>query len=383
MILSSFVYLSFAFILYKLGAIIHNLKIYRSSNITYKHVLIFTFVLFALISGLRYRVGADYIPYYKYFYQVCNGGYIDSIFSGFEPIFVFVTKILSSFNSVILYFATWAFIQIYFTYHALKNRSYLYPFLGLILILGPYYLSWMNGIRQTMAACIFIWASTLLVDKRKIFSYICIIIITSFLHKSALLLLIFIFLPPKNWLPNRYICIIILLSCAICGQLAIIRDHLDFAENILQNLGYDSYANSFDNILSLDDTQRAYGPRRIVLLLSSILILWYKDDMKSLYKDKFFTYSLNLFFIYCCSTDLLSNVSNLFLRPFLYLEPFALISTAYLLTYLKIRYGIYRKKSYIFWFALFCSCSYLMIDCIANINTPNEYSLYKFIFLEI
>ena len=352
----------------------------RASGINYNNrfftsPIIAAIFIFTFISGLRYGVGVDYFSYLKYFQQLQLN---ETPNFKMEPLFMQLSDLWAKTGfGYVFFFGFWALIQISLFYYGLKNRNYLYPFIGLVLVLGPYYLSWMNGIRQIVVCCAFVIMANYIVDRRFL-KYLIFVLICSLIHKSAVLLIIFYFIPIKDFFSNRYVSIVILLLCAVLGQLAVIRDSLSFVEPVLKFIGYDDYAEGFSDIMDRNMT-RAYGPRRLVLLATNLMIVWFSSEMKTVYQDKYFTLSYNMFFLYVCLSDLLSNVSMLFIRPLMYLSPFALIMTAYLLTYLKNKYGIYNC---IFLIALILSCSYLFLDNIASLNDPNERSLYKSVLFE-
>ena len=123
-------------------------------------------LIFAILSGLRYRVGADYLSYAWYFERLVEWNKIDISYVSIEPLFEWITRVIGRFLglSVEFYFGFLAFVQIFFLYYALRHRKFLYPYIGLVLILGQYYLCWMNGIRQEIVGCVFIFALVLFVN---------------------------------------------------------------------------------------------------------------------------------------------------------------------------------------------------------------------------
>lgn len=372
MLFSTIVYIFFAGSLYLIGKQAGSVK-YQNKFLAAP--LFCIFFLFAIISGLRYNVGVDYLTYSKYYTQLRTIGTPEL---QMEPLFESISNILANMGlGIPVFFGFWALVQISLFYYGIKEENYLYPFIGLVLILGPYYLSWMNGIRQVIVCCAFVPMTKLIIE-RKFIKYLLAVLICSLIHKSAFILIIFYFIPIKDYFKNRIVCIAILLCCAVLGQMAIVQNALSYAEPILSVLGYDKYTDNFSNIIDTESI-RVYGPRRIVQLVTALMIIWFSPGMKAFYKNKFFLYSYNLFFLYVCLFDLFSNVSILFTRPLMYLDPFVLISTAYLLKYLKSNYGSFHLLYFI---ALMFSCSYLLIECFANLGNPNETSLYKSILFE-
>ncbi len=371
---STIIYLIFAGSMFVLGEVAksESFKDNKPKSFNLGTILIVT--VFTLFSGLRYGVGVDYFSYLNYYLELKNGLPIAPLYDNFEPLFVGIASFLAYCKaSPIIYFAFWALLQVTLFYYGLKDRKFIYPFIGLVLILGGYYLSWMNGIRQVIVACAFVMISHYIV-KHKFIKYLLAVLLCTLMHRSAIILILFYFIPIKDYFKNKYLCIGILLLCAVLGQMAVLKDSLDFIEPILSNLGYDSYADNFTNIIE-SESSRTYGPRRFVLLLTNILIIWFSPQIKEKYGDKYFIFGYNMFFIYICLSDLLSNVSYLFLRPLFYLNPFVLIMTGYLLAYLSQQKTLSLKI--IFIIALIVSCSYMAIECVACYNLPDERSMYK------
>lgn len=332
-------------------------------------------LFFTVISGLRYNVGVDYATYSKLFTYLQNGFiYREDI----EPLFTSISKLWVMLGAGhFVYFAFWAFLQIFFIYYGLKKYQYLYPFIGLLIFLGPYYLSWMNGIRQSIVACVFVWACHFIID-RKFIKYCATIIICSFMHKSAIILLPLYFLPNVDYFKNKLIWITVLLACTIIGQTGIVQNYMNFIGQYLSFVGYDNYSQMFDNIME-NSMNRAFGPRRMLILILDILIMWFSVDMKKYYNDKLFLFSYNMFVLYACLYELLSNVNFLFTRPLMYFSPFTLICSAFLLVYLKKRYGTLNRKP-IFLFALTISCLYTFAAVAATVGDPHAATLFKFRF---
>lgn len=332
-------------------------------------------LFFTVISGLRYNVGVDYVTYYKIFSYLQNGF---TYYENIEPLFTYISQLWVKLSAGhFVYFAFWAFLQIFFVYYGLKKYQYLYPFIGLLIFLGPYYLSWMNGIRQSIVACVFVWACHFIIN-RNFIKYCAVIIICTFMHKSAIILFPLYFLPNVDYFKGRFTWIIVLVVCSIIGQSGIIQNYMNFVGQYLSFIGYDNYSQTFDNIME-NSVDRAFGPRRILILILYILIIYFSSDMKSYYKDKFLLFSYNMFILYACLSELLSNTNFLFIRPLLYFLPFVLICSAFLLVYLKKQYGILSRKP-IFLFTLLISCLYTFAAVAAVANDPNSSTLFRFSF---
>lgn len=382
MVVSIIIYVCFALVMYSLGRnewIKSKQSLQATGHIRVKWTA-YTYIMilfFIIMCGMRYRVGVDCEEYVDMLKQGHSNYHYDRL----EPLFRGIVDMLRAIApSRFIYLGLLAALQIIPFYYALRNRKHLYPYIGILLIMGPFYLIWMNGIRQSIAACFFVLASTFIVDgvkKDRIIAAL-IIVIAAQIHKSSYFLLAFVLLP-KVWdlFKNRYINIVILIVCAFLGQTDFLRNFLDgYTEVELGEL----YSNYNLEMTLAQDSYMPYGPRRIVILLLTLLTLWFAPDMKKRNKDIFLVYSFNLFFIHACLCDnLFSNVSFIFRRPFIYTYPFEMICFAYLLYYLRQRY---KSNSIIFLAAIGLSCMFVLIECYASAEVIDETSLFKFFFLQ-
>lgn len=382
MVESIIIYVCFALIMYTLGRnewIVSKRSLQSTGHIRVKWTA-YTYIMilfFIIMSGLRYRVGVDCEEYVDMLKQGQSNYHYDRL----EPLFRGIVDTLRAIvPSRFVYLGLLAALQIIPFYYALRNRKYLYPYIGILLIMGPFYLIWMNGIRQSIAACFFVLASSYLVDgvkKDRIIAAL-IIVLAAQIHKSSYFLLAFVLLP-SDWdlFKNKFINIIILIACAFLGQTDFLHNLLDGYTEV--ELG-EMYSNYNLEMTLAQDSYMPYGPRRIVILLLSIMTMWFAPEMKKNNRDSFFVYSFNLFFIHACLCDnLFSNVSFIFRRPFIYTYPFELICFAYLLYYLKQRY---KTNSIIYLFAMGLSSLFVLIECYASAGVLEETSLFKFFFLQ-
>ena len=382
MVESIFIYVCFALIMYTLGRnewIVSKHSLHSTGQIKVKWTAnsYIMMMFFIIMCGMRYRVGVDCEAYVDMLKQGQSNYHYDRL----EPLFrCIVDALRATVPSRFLYLGLLASLQIIPFYYALRKRKYLYPYIGIILIMGPFFLIWMNGIRQSIAACFFVLASVCLVDgeKKERLMAALIILLAAQIHKSAYILLVFVFLPIKwDLFKNKYINIAILIVCAVLGQTDFLRGILGGYTDIELGVLYSNYNLE---LTIAQDSYMPYGPRRIVLLLLSIMTIWFAPEMKKSIKDGFLVYSFNLFFIHACLCDnLFSNVSFIFRRPFFYTYPFEMICFAYLLYYLKQRY---KSNSIIYLSSIGLSCLFILIECYASASVSEETSLFKFFFLQ-
>jgi len=347
-------------------------KQWTSSTITILMVLI-------LMSAIRYRVGADCESYV----EILQQGPDYWQYNRMEPLFKWIVDSFRAiYPSRVLFLGVLAALEFIPFYYAFKTRRFLYAYFGLLLILGPFYLIWQNGIRQSIASCFFVLASVMIIDDKKKILPAILVLIAAQIHASAYVFLVFLFIPVWDLFKNRYINIAILVICAIVGQAGSeISSKLSFLANLDEIDRGGFYGNYSIEAMLGADSSMGFGPRRIIVLLLSILTIWFAPKMKEFYNDKYLIFSYNLFFIHTCLCEnLLSNVSLMLRRPFYYTYAFEMICFSYLLYYL---YKGYKGKhnQYLYYGAIILASSYVIVQCVADGGAVNETALYKVFFL--
>lgn len=373
---SFFVYIVFGLILFILG----NLSSIRekASNLQNKKTSFFVwdiwlaFFVFAFISGVRWNVGVDHLSYLNNYLSVQNGGY--TLFDK-EAGFEYITRLFAASNiHFSFYFGFLAFLQIFFIYRTFKDQRYLYPFLGIIIIFGPEYLNWMNGIRQMLAATMFVY-SIQFIQKRQLIKYVVTILLASLFHTSALILLIFYFIPQKDYFKNRMVVLSLFL---ITIYLGVNNSWIGLLNNLggaLEVLGYDNIAFRLDLLIE-DEQTRAFGPRRLVLILIVLITFWFQPKLKDYFKNTYFLTYYNLMVLGFLLFNLLGNTHHIFIRPLTYLTIFSIPTTAYLLVYLieNLKYNLM-----VFCITFILTISYLPLTLVADFGKNKlDFSNYKF-----
>lgn len=334
--------------------------------------IILVFLIFAFVSGVRWKVGVDYIEYLNNYLSVQKSGLttIDKE-SGFEYLTLILAKLNIHFS---FYFGFLAFLQIFFIYRAFKDERYLYPFIGIVIVFGSEYINWMNGIRQTLAATMFVY-SIQFINKRKFFHFSVIILLASLMHTSALILFLFYFIPQKDYFKNRILVFVLIAITMYFGNNNSWIYSLKNLGSILDLLNYENISTNLDSIIE-EKQIRLFGPRRFVLLFITILIILFSKKLKSYYKNtlflSYYNYSILGFLLY----NLLQNTHHLFIRPLYYLIIFNVIVSSYLLFYLKTNFRTYWLS---FILALILCLSYLPISIVAEYEKGNnDFTNYKF-----
>lgn len=290
--------------------------------------------LFAFISGVRWNVGVDHLNYLRIYQEyIVSGHSYRELEWGFDKITLLFTTLNLHFT---FYFGFWALLQIFFIYYSVKDERYLWPIIGILIIMGPYYLSWMNGIRQMVVACMFVYAIHFIKNK-KILSYFVFILIASLIHRSAIFLILFYFIPEKDYFKNRYINIGLCVLTLMIGLNPYWLEATNFMQILLSSIGYEGYSDNLDILIDSQRREMSLGPRRLSILLLNMLVIWFAPKLRLIYKDTNFLSYFNIAFIGVLMFNLFANAGNIFLRPISYLTIFSLITSSYLLYYLKLK----------------------------------------------
>ena len=386
MLLSLVVYIGTALILFALGKHLERreqcywLRTHRMLSF-WQWEVILSILVFGVIAGARYNTGVDHLSYLGMYESLQQGVEHYRIKSGnIEIGYVYITRFFAQTLNThyFYYFALLAMMQIGFVYYALKDKKYLLPIVGAAIMMGPFFLSWMNGIRQIICCCCFVFLVNYIVERKPI-HYIVWVLICTLMHKSALILLPFYFIYLVRLPENKIINVSILLVCTLIGSSPTWIGVLGRVENILLLLGYDAYADKFVVIQSEAIRDVAWGPSRLGLYLLSILAIWFFPNTKEYFKgDKFLKYSFVLFFIGMCGYNLFVDTSHIFIRPFLYFRIFQVIIYSYVCLYLL------NSKRYIFAFVfcilLFYYSIYIVLKAGFYPSHLNEMHLYHFFF---
>lgn len=334
--------------------------------------VIFALIIFSFISGVRWNVGVDHLSYLKNYLILQNGGHF--LFDkeiGFEFVTRFFVELGLHFS---FYFGFFAFLQLFFVYYAFKDHRYLYPFLGIIILFGPEYLSWMNGIRQMLAATMFVY-SIQFIQKKQLWKYIATITVASLFHTSAIVLLVLYVIPQKDYFKNRIFTISLAVLSLYFGVNNYWTSNLNHLGTYMDLLGYEKISNRLDFLIE-EEQVRAFGPRRIVLILITLITIWFQPKLKHFFKNSYFLTYYNLMILGFILFNLLGNTHHIFIRPLAYLIIFSVPTTAYLLMYLKqnLKYNLI-----IFCFTTILTISYLPLTLIADFGKNKlDFSNYKF-----
>lgn len=376
MLQSFFVYITLGLFLYSLGYLANIRQ--KNNLLLNKKTLFWTWevgmalVVFAFVAGVRWNVGVDHGSYLLNYLRIQEG--LSARFQkeiGFDIITSLFAKSGIHFS---FYFGFLAFLQLFFIYRAFKDQRYLYPFLGIVILFGPEFLSWMNGIRQMLAATMFVFAIQF-IQKRQLWKYAATIILASLFHTSAIVLLVFYFIPQKDYFRNRTLTIGLVVGSFLLGNMSFWVEYLTQFSYFLNYLGYDWYSENVELLIEENEV-RNIGPRRLSMILSPLLVIWFSPKLKTTFKNTNFLKYYNIGIFGFLLYNVFANMNHGFIRPIAYLTIFIVPITAFLLVYLRRRIS---KMYLVFIITLLIALSYTPLSIISDFGKGNlDFSNYQF-----
>ena len=302
----------------------------------YSWEILLSLLVFSVIAGARYHTGYDHAMYLEQYQHLQETG--DFSRHNFEYGFEWISRLFAWCNiHYFFYFAFWALLQIGFLYYGLRNRKHLLCWVGLGIMCGSYFLWWMNSVRQAVVVCLFV-ALVPLIKERKIIPYVLIVIVATFFHKSALLLLpvfLMCFINVDGEATNKWLLLAIFVTFVTLGSFPFWIEYFTNYQWFLDLTGYENYSNMDDPNVAGKFRMVSWGPSRLLILFGNLAMIWFYPELKSHFKDdKLLPYYFMLAFIGMCLSNLLMNTTHFILRPIEYFIIFYLIMNAYIMCYL-------------------------------------------------
>lgn len=292
-------------------------------------------IIFAIVFGCRYDVGIDQMTYLDY--------YLGRIPNNKEFLWRHSANILNACGvHYAIYFAIWAFLQIFLVYYAIKDYRFLFPYIAFYLMAGHFFLTYMNGIRVSLASCIF-FCSTKFIINRKFFKYCLCVLVASLIHKTAIVLLLFypLLVRKDDWfsIKSQIIILIVAIVLWINRDLCLTvltRFFVFFIELFNYQSGY-SYAfnnSRFGTALFEQGAHlgRNLGIGQFIELFIGIVIIAFQKRLKKKYDTPLFKISYTLWFISFVG-GILAGKSYVLGRPLLYFMNFKMLILAYFTHY--------------------------------------------------
>lgn len=381
MTLSLLVYTMTGCLLFLMGRNVYmrELSLHRGQSLPFLSVeIVGSILLFSFVAGARYNVGVDHLSYWDIYMALQEGRELSR--DTYEVGFLWLTKLIAATGChPFFYFAFWGGLQLGIIYYACKDRKYLLPYMGLFVMLGPFFLTWMNGMRQSLVACCFVFLVAYIKDHR-FWCYVMGVLLLSLIHKSALILLPLYFLRFFEGVgSNKYVNIGLLIVSVFLGMMPTWLNIVSSFSDLLAMLGYDYYATNLDVMVEEGYSVTAFGPSRLMDLAITCFLFWYYPKLQVFFsEDRYLPVYFLLFLIGACLYNLFVNTDHIFLRPIMYLTIFKLPLCAYLLHYLKE-----TCLKIPFLVLCICSFSYIYFVVYKSVFMPGLFSdtnLYRFCF---
>lgn len=379
-IIDILIYVAFAFLASSIAKKSENyIEETNIEPIHWDKYLTYFVLFFTIIGGIRWNVGSDSITYSAMF------SHLPVKFDSSEKLWDYIVYIIQS-SGLHWGFglAFCAFLQILFITKTLQPYRGILIFLSFVFIGGRYWMDCMGAVRQMIVACIFLWASKYIYEKRILY-YIGFVSVCSLIHQSAIILLPFALFPSKiDITDKRFTLIIILFGCFILGQISQFSGLASYVQTIAGATDYDLYGKIMSESLQsgYDKEALKFGPRMLSYLLIPLFIIWFGPELRDKYRDKIPLFSLwfNFSFLYSCFYLLVCNLGHIFIRPFMYFSLFQMVMATLVLQYLWTEY----KKFGLRQVATITFCLVIAINTCWNVynasGLPFETSTYKISF---
>ena len=347
MLLSIAVYTLFALSLFGLGWHVNSREQETLATRTTKELpfysweILLSIAIISIVFGFRFNTGSDYMMYWKqYYYDLYELDY--GRVGGMEVGYEWITKVFASFRlHFIVYFSFWAALQAFLLYYGLRHRKFLLPWMGLLLVLGPYSINWLSFMRQWTVTCAFI-PMVSLIQERRWLPYVLLVLLLSTIHVSALILLLFYILPYKRIAElSRIKCLLIMALMILLGLKPFWIQVFKPIGELLPLLGYERYQAMFNDLMNGGARFMSWGILHIIIIFSQVVIIYYYKEVKA-YRpnDLLLPYFFVLAFVAICYDNLMQNTIHFILRPVELLYGCELVMLAYTYNFL------YAKKRY-------------------------------------
>lgn len=255
---------------------------------------VITALIFAVIVGLRWDVGMDYIPYYNF--AIGNYSY-DYQIGRLEPIPRFLALFTSTTSAPFyLWFMIMGFVQLFYVQRALK--SVYYPILcwGMFFFIAIFLHEQLNAVRQCAAVSI-VLLSYYYVVKNDFKKFILLIVFAALFHKSALFVIPVYFIRNFEFKLSLIWQVVIVACLSVYSSIAI--THLiTLSTDLAVMMGYGNALEKF-----LDDSMLSAKGSGLGIMFNYLrygVLLYYFPKLNEEYKSYGFNFFYKLSFLYLC-----------------------------------------------------------------------------------
>lgn len=256
-------------------------------------------LIYALVMGSRYFVGADYISYSTMYQDQLNYG--EQKFSDrWELGFLLLMKSVAFFNApTSIFLGCIAFIQLYFISGVFKDKKEVLPFLFFVFMIGSYWLTYSNALRHMLAVPIWIYSIKYISTKQWIHHYLLILLAFMF-HKSALILLPVyplynFYVKEKCLFGNIKVQLLLFVCSLIVMNTSFLQDNFAKLDNLVLFFGYDFYFEGMD-VKELIGGQ-SIGLGFLINKALTILLICNSNKCKQYFNSRWFNILYDMYFV--------------------------------------------------------------------------------------
>jgi hypothetical protein len=233
----------------------------KTKNKSYNPYIYVSFILLLLVGVLRFDVGTDFMPYYRFFN---SGSFFDGRFEiGYSILNYLTAKVFG--GSQAIFIVTHTIIMV-LAYLSIDKYSLDKKFSILLFVFGFFFFDAMNGIRQYIAVLICLYGHGFLTD-RKTIKFIIITLIATTFHYSALITLILI--PLRKYKLTKMNVVLMYISVLLFN--VFYQPVISYIFRIINLIPYISRYSIYESYLANDVTSKPYD----FIVYSLILILSY------------------------------------------------------------------------------------------------------------
>lgn len=296
--------------------------------------LLWALVIYSVIFGLRYGVGADHLTYkeiYEYYLQ-----FNKLLKDDFEIGYVLYMQVLANIGlHYSIFFGLFAFLQVFILFKGFRKEYKVIPYVAYTFMAACIWLQYANGMRQSLSFCILVYAIPFILEKKWLAYYSC-ICVAILMHISAVMLIFFypVFVYREEWIKNIPLQLILVVISFILMTVNVIMSLIDYLDVYIAMTPYASYFDlSSERMVNKLSAETHLGIGFIVATAIVLIQILYSNKAKKYFKNSMFTLIYNLFFIGVLWKNIFIT-SQIFARINYYLFGFSYIVGGYTLFYL-------------------------------------------------
>lgn len=261
--------------------------------------MVYAFGVYALIFGMRFGVGVDYLSY-KEVYEILGSHFgptenVEKMEWGFRLLSQMLAMCGVHYT---VYFGLIAFVQILITFLAFKDKPVIYPYIIFTFMVSCcMWLTYSNGLRQILVVSMWILAVRLAVEQKP-WAYYALVFCGLPLHTSAALLLVMypaIRFLPRDWFRSVTVQLVLLAGSLVMMKINIVQSLFGKLDTLLQISGYEVYAKGSQ--ADVVDASVSIGIGFVITLVMIVLMILSSKRMKDFFDSPLLTTYYNLFFV--------------------------------------------------------------------------------------